>query len=168
MNCVAIDYPQPSEPGICCIVGFGNRCRRDDGVGPWIVEQLDRRPVRMDSVRLVSKHHLSPDLVEVLGGADRIILIDASVQMIDGGWHWEMVQPCEDLPLSLHLFNPGFMVYLLERVYGDRPEAWLISIQGELFGHGEGLSALTQKRAGEVMATLDAFLSKEGNYGHGA
>lgn len=166
MSCVATDNAAARKSGPCCIVGFGNVHRQDDGVGPWIVEQLRRRQAAgVDSVRLISGHHMDPNLVDDLCESDRIILIDASVRQVNGGWQWEAVEPIEAVPTSLHSCKPGFLLYLLERVYGNRPETWLISIQGESFGYGEGLSPSAEKRAGEVISALDAFLSKEGNYG---
>ena len=164
MSCVATDNATAREIRPCCIVGFGNVHRRDDGVGPWIIEQLSRRLDGVGSVRLISGHHLDPGIVDDLRDADLVIIIDASVRQLNSGWQWEVLEPRGDPPGSLHSYKPGFLLYLLERLYDDRPQAWLISIQGESFDYGEGLSQSVEQRADEVVSALDDFLSKEGKY----
>jgi hydrogenase maturation protease len=131
-----------------CIVGYGNPQRRDDGIGPSVVEGLTAALGGEEGVRILSLHQLDPDLIEELGDVEHLILVDASVEGSEGGVDWEEVVP--DLgamhPLSHHM-TPAFFLALWGALRGRSPRAWLVSVQGEDFGLGEGLSPRAQGRA---------------------
>ena len=168
MNCAAIDRSPAPRPGPCVVLGFGNAFRRDDGLGPWIIGRLEERLGGRPGVRLATGFHFDPGLVDDLSEADRVVLIDACVQELPGGWTWEELEPRRDAPTFLHSCQPGFLLWLLEQVYDRRPQAWLISVQGDSFEHGRGLSPRAEQRALEVISALEDFLAKEERYGRRA
>jgi len=158
--------PDLTAPGLCCIVGYGNRHRRDDGLGPRVVAMLDEALEVKERVRLLTRHQLEPDLVEELQKAGLIILVDASAEPLPGGWSWTEIDPQPGAwPHLTHTFGPGFLIGLVDLLYQRRPPAWLVSIQGDDFSFGEGLSPGAEGRASQVAAALAEFLGRK-KYGH--
>ncbi|MEM2983413.1 MAG: hypothetical protein QXH17_09670, partial [Candidatus Bathyarchaeia archaeon] len=54
-----------------------------------------------------------------------------------------------------------FILGLLKSIYRKMPRSWLISIQGEDFDFGEGLSVLAEERAEKVASGIYSFLENE-------
>ena len=163
ISCDEIRQCLAHAPGSLCIVGYGNRERRDDGVGPWVVDELQERPAMAGKVRLLARPQLEPDLLEDLSQAELVILVDASVECHEGGIRWTRIDPGKwRQPFLTHSLEPAFLLNLMEAVHQRSPATWLVSIQGEDFGHGEGLSLPTQERARKVIADLVKMIAEEG------
>ncbi|MBF0497538.1 MAG: hydrogenase maturation protease [Deltaproteobacteria bacterium] len=151
------------EPGTCAIVGYGNPQRRDDGLGPYVVAQVRQTLKETDRVHFFDCHQLTPELVEDLQEADLVILVDATVDHLETGWQRKRVMPdCfQAPPLMTHSVSPRFLLGLLGLLYRRYPPAWLVSIQGDNFGFGEGLSSAAKTRAHRAVSDLIALVTKE-------
>ena len=144
------------------VVGYGNTQRRDDGIGPYIVNQL--QPIFKDrkSVHLLVRHQLEPDIIDMLKRADILLFVDASVDVLAGGSHWVEVQPqLNAMPFLIHQVAPAFILGLLQGLYNRVPKTWLVSIEGNDFGFGNGLSPDAQKRAMQVIGEITSFILTE-------
>lgn len=144
------------------IIGYGNPQRRDDGIGSCIVERL--RCILMDEEKITVRavHQLDPVLMEELQSADRIFLVDATVDELEDGWQRVRVRPeSGGLPYSLHHLRPALLLGLLQSLYKKCPETWLVSVQGSDFGFGEGLSGEAEDRAEKASSAIAAFLAME-------
>ncbi|MGD8563466.1 MAG: hydrogenase maturation protease [Desulfarculaceae bacterium] len=148
--------------GPMCIVGYGNRGRRDDGVGPWVVERLNRLLPSCQGVRLLARTQLEPDLLEEMGQAKALILLDASAVPLQGGISWTRIHTEEArAPFLIHSLNPASLLGLMGLMQQRPPATWLVSIQGGEFGLGEGLSRATEQRARRVTADLYKIVAGE-------
>lgn len=144
------------------IVGYGNPHRRDDGIGSYVVKGLGRLLGFRRECRLLSLLELNPDLAEDLRDAHSIVLVDASAEYIEGGWCWARVRPERGhLPYLTHHTSPPFLLWLFQAMYHACPATWLVSVQGEDFGFGEGLCPDTEKRAKAVILDLARSISQE-------
>jgi len=133
------------------VIGIGNRLRRDDGIGPALVESLGRRP----GVEHHAVYQLTPDLVSRVGEADRVLFVDAA---IDGHeLRLDRLAPSEARGLG-HALMPGAVLHLAARLYGVAPPAWLLSVPGRDFEIGEELSPEATARLPEAMRRLEAWL----------
>jgi len=162
MNCKGIEKvccSQRSSP-VLWIIGYGNPQRRDDGIGPYVIERLRKRLVGRTGIRLISRHQLEPELMEDLRGADAVILVDASVgRSFLGGWEWSELEPDRgDTHYLSHHMKPSFLLGLMEMAYGSSPTGWLVSIQGDDFGLGEGLTPRARRRAREASDAILRFV----------
>ena len=145
----------------CWIVGYGNRQRRDDGVGPYVVEKLRAVLSQKKRVCLLTLSQLSADLVGDLHQADRILFIDASINELKDGRKWCKLNPeMQALPYLTHHIRPAFLLGLMQTLYGRRACAWLISIHGSDFGFGEGLSPEAARAADRVVLDILAFIRR--------
>ena len=122
------------------IIGYGNRHRRDDGAGRYVARQLMPRYAAVESVHIRSLHQLGPELAEDLQAATRIIFIDAILGAQSGYGRWQRVQPVADMEGISHGLTADILIGLTELIYNRCPPAWMVSIPGEDFSFGEGLS----------------------------
>ncbi|MFM7313194.1 MAG: hypothetical protein ACKO0M_08520 [Cyanobium sp.] len=86
----------PIEAPQALVIGIGNRLRGDDGVGFWLAERAEglQLPVKVKAV-----HQLTPELVDDLAGAARVLFIDA---WIVGGRLAERTPAAADVPGTAH------------------------------------------------------------------
>jgi Ni,Fe-hydrogenase maturation factor len=109
-----------------------------------------------------SLHQLDPVLVDELQTAELIILVDATVEDIEGGVCWTKVRPgIEISSLGTHHLKPSTLLSLLEAFYHRSPLTWLVSVQGSDFGFGEGLSPETKEKADRSRVEIARFCKKK-------
>ena len=148
------------------IVGCGNPQRKDDGIGPYIVERLaeilgDRR-----EIRFLTCHQLGPELLDAFKVADCVIVIDAAAEPIEDGWGLTEIEPdLETFSFTTHFIHPAFLLALTDSMYGKRLKMWVLSIQGDDFGFGEKLTAIALERAEEVISRVSSSVC--GGYRNG-
>jgi len=144
------------------IIGYGNPHRRDDGIGPCVIEQLHLHLGARPGVALRSHHQLDPVVAEEIEGAEVLILVDATVEPLERGLRWVRVQPKRDvLPWGTHHLQASVFAGLLEALHRRPPVMWLVSVQGSDFGFGEGLSPEAQEKAEEASREIIEFCSRE-------
>lgn len=147
----------------CWIIGYGNPQRRDDGIGPFVVDRLKGVLKHKKGVRLSAFPQLEADLVEELCEAERILFVDATVENLDGGRTWGRVSPeTRNRPYLTHHVQPSYLLGLIQALYHRSPPAWLVSIQGHDFGFGEGLSPGAEKSAEDVGGEILQFIEEKG------
>ena len=141
------------------IIGYGNPQRRDDGIGPYIVKWLQALFEHRRDVHLLVLHQLEPDVIDALKNAYTILFVDTTVEMLAEGRHWAEIQPeIKALPCLIHQVAPSFILGLLQCLYRRNPAAWMVSIQGDDFSFGSGLSSGAQKRAEQVIGEIAGFV----------
>jgi hydrogenase maturation protease len=146
----------------CWIVGYGNRERRDDGVGPILVERLNRFFEPAKGINLLAVPQLTADLVEELKNAERILFVDAALDDSAHRRTWRrVVADTRRLPYLTHHVQPAHLLGLLKMLYRRSVFAWLISVCGSDFEFGEGLSPKTARAAAEVEQEIIAFVCRD-------
>ncbi len=140
------------------VIGYGNNLRRDDGAGLVSAEMLvtawqgDGLPVMH-----ISAHQLDPELADDIArsGADIIVFIDAAVVGEPDSAAIEMKQmvSSQDSPSLGHHLTPAAVMLYATELYSYQGNAWLITIPGFDFGHGEELSERCQ-------ALIDDFATR--------
>ena len=144
------------------IIGYGNPQRRDDGIGPHIVNRLQPLLKHRKDVHLLALHQLEPDIIDTLKSADTIVFVDAAVEALTEGRDWVEVQPeLNSMPFLIHQSAPAFILGLLQCLYHRHPKAWMVSVAGADFGFGSGLSSDARKRAEQVIGEIADFVLTE-------
>lgn len=136
------------------VIGVGNPYRADDGVGPAVVELLERRHV--EDVVLARSLGEATELIELWTGADLAILVDAVLAdpAHPGRVHRLVVRrpPAErGRAASSHGMDLGEAVELarvLDRLPG---ELVLYAVEVDRVGYGEGLTPAVAQAA-ELLA----------------
>jgi len=141
--------------GNLLVIGYGNTLRQDDGVGPYVAEQVAE--LGLPGVRTHVSAQLSPEHVELVNAARLVVFIDASqkpgrrVGLLPLG-------PSPSSQLTTHAAEPGTLLALARDLYGRVPEAWWVTIPAERLGFGEEFSPLAwlgvEAAIGEVTTLL--------------
>jgi hydrogenase maturation protease len=141
------------------IVGYGNPQRRDDGIGPYVASRLKDLLSSMQTLHVWPCHQLDPAMAEDLKEAGVVWFIDATVEPLVSGWQRSALHPSiEAWPYMVHDFEAPLLLGLMKAVYGRCPEAWMVSVQGDDFGFGEGLSDGARQRADEAVNAIAGFV----------
>lgn len=140
------------------LIGYGNLLRSDDGVGPAIVSRL--AAIFYDNPRgaFLAPHQLTPELAEDLAGAQRVVFVDATVELpagevgirrLDGA----SVQAAAVAPLGHHA-TPEALLALCYGLYGRAPCAWSIGVGVANLEVGDRLSPLVARAANRLCRRL--------------
>jgi hydrogenase maturation protease len=141
------------------IIGYGNPQRRDDGIGPHIVNRLQPLLKHRKDVHLLALHQLEPDIIDTLKTADTLIFVDATREALTEGRDWLEIQPeLNTMPCLIHQVAPAFILGLLQCLYHRYPKAWMVSVEGTDFGFGNGLSPDARKGAEQVIGEITEFV----------
>jgi hydrogenase maturation protease len=130
------------------LLGIGNEYRRDDGIGSRIASLA-----RLEGFEVMTVMGITPELAETLCEYELVVFADAST-------HGEPVElkkilpRASNLPLFHQITCEGILA-LTEALYHKVPEAYLLSVRGYDFDHGEGLSQQAQKNLEQALERLE-------------
>jgi hydrogenase maturation protease len=134
------------------ILGYGNRSRTDDGVGWFVIEQLQK--LALPGVELLSSHQLDVDLAETISQHDIVIFVDAATPESRQSVTRTEVQADLQGHVVAHYLTPGDVLALCKSLYRSEPAGILFSIRGQDFGFGVSLSPATERAAREVVQQI--------------
>lgn len=143
------------------ILAYGNSLRRDDGAGFILAGTLEKLLSGTGmGVRRIDSHQLAPELALDIACDDvsAVIFIDTravSGTNDDGLVHIAPLAAAEIASPSLgHHFDAPVLLTYTKYLFNKEPQAWLITIPGVDFSHGEGLS----ETAGTALANATESL----------
>jgi hydrogenase maturation protease len=136
------------------IVAYGNPLRSDDGVGWIIADELHRRLASAE-VEVVRLQQLLPEVAESVSRAETAIFVDASREGEPGDIRCQLVaRPPVRVEFS-HQLSPAEVLGLACQLYGATPQAFCVTLRGECFEHGEGLSEKVAARLPLLAAEVE-------------
>jgi hydrogenase maturation protease len=127
------------------IVGYGNPLRGDDAFGYRAAERIPGA---------IAVHQLTPELMDPISRADRVIFLDATAE---GGEPGEIrrrpILPAEGGRPFTHHATPETLLAGARALYGRAPEAILITVTAATFDLSDTLSP-------EVEAALETIVTE--------
>jgi hydrogenase maturation protease len=137
------------------IVGVGNSLRRDDGAGLLLAALLHAAlEARGCAAELRLVPQLLPEMAEEIGelAPRALVLADCAAVDCAAGEQAGRFQPLVSSPgpqseeplLASHSLTPAKLLALAQRLYGFGGPAWLATVPGADFAHGEGVSAAAE------------------------
>jgi hydrogenase maturation protease len=124
------------------VVGVGNTLREDDGAGVVLAEhlhgELSRRGVRTQ-VRLVPQ--MLPELAAEIAELAPAILLITDCAVGDDLARLQPLLPAQTFAAGSHGLGAAQLLALAVRLYEFGGSAWMATVPGFNFAHGEGLSA---------------------------
>ena len=141
------------------IVGFGNSLRGDDGLGPYVVQQLALRGPESICIRVLLQ--LTPELAQDVARAELAIFVDADMSPAEG----VSIRAAKEsaVPAGLtHVAGVEALLGLAKLAYGKAPVAWIVSVAGYDFSFREGLSSLAQENARQATAKIEELIRESG------
>ena len=147
------------------VISLGNRLRKDDGVGPLIVEELRKNDIPVP-VTLFDAGSDAFTLLEHLSGSEPLVLIDAARMGKNPGDVVRLQLNDRSLSqmdriISLHGF--GFAdVYRMARGIGRVADCTFIGIEPKSIDFGESLSDEVRASVPAIMQMVMEEASKHG------
>jgi hydrogenase maturation protease len=149
-----LDKPGPLR---ILILGYGNPGRQDDGLGPDIVEELEK--LSLPGLTLEADYQLSIEHAADLGQADRVIFVDAAVNGPEP-FQLKRLDALRSIEFTSHALGPESVLAICEDTYQWRPEALLIAVRGYSFEFAEGLTEKARKNKGEALELIKLLIDQ--------
>jgi hydrogenase maturation protease len=134
-------------PEAVLVIAWGNPLREDDGVAWHVLEALrglQPRPF-IPPMRLRHAHQLAPEMAECVSRAAGVVFVDARRDGAPGEVRCEPVAPAAGANPLAHSVSPQTLLLYAESLFGRAPQAAVVSVTGERFGLGEGLSPVARR-----------------------
>ena len=141
------------------IIGYGNPLRSDDVAGRRVAEELSHSPLP-DGVDVITQHQLTPELASYVSQADLVLFLDSTQDGTPGEISYEIVKRNSTSTSSSHEFSPSSILSFSEELYGRSPQAFLVSICGKCFDHGESLSPEVESNLPRMRALVLELINK--------
>ena len=156
------------------IIGYGNPDREDDGVAWHILNSLATRlGLPVPSQDIDSLHHLEkapdllcvlqldPDMAEVIADYDRVCFVDAHTGAFQEDIRFEWIEGEYRSSPFTHHTTPQTCLMLAETLFGQAPQAIVVSVKGYQFGFSHELSIETAAFAKAATDRIFAWLSSD-------
>jgi len=126
------------------VFGYGNLSRGDDAVGPLLLEYLESH-ADLSQIELLTDFQLQIEHALDLAARQLVLFVDASVSCREA-FELTELKPQRDNSYTSHAMSPAALLHVYTTLYRQPlPPAFLLSIRGESFELGEGLSADTAR-----------------------
>ncbi len=129
-------------------IGIGNTGRSDDGLGWAFIEHLTREGIPGDKV---CRYQLQIEDADLLRSYDQVIFVDASHEALPEGYVFHRIGPRDEVTFTTHALPPESVLALCRDVYAHKPGAWLLAIEGCIWGIGDELSPGAKKNLSAVL-----------------
>jgi len=155
------------------LFGYGNLSRGDDALGPLFLETIENsvKPV-LQSVEILCDFQLQIEHALDLENRELVLFVDASVACVNAFDFVELV-PARDDSYTTHAMSPAAVLAVYKNIKKQvPPPCFLLSIKGESFELGEGLSTAAKqhlvaacKFGEELLAHLNSFTWRQRTQG---
>lgn len=142
------------------VIGYGNVYCRDDGVGYYVVnalrERLGIRELQPDEdgldelgkdVDTLLVHQLVPEIASVIARYHTVVFVDAHTGIIPEEIRVVPVREEYVFHAVTHHMGPGMLLAVARKTQGAAPPGYLVSIKGDDFNFGLGLTDACRTRA---------------------
>ena len=143
------------------IFGYGNLSRGDDALGPLLLDYVEKH-VNLDGIEILTDFQLQVEHVLDLENRELVLFVDASVACAKG-FEFKEIAPVRDTSYTTHAMSPSAVLDVYREIKKQTPPpCFLLSITGESFELGEGLSetakahlAQASRYTEQLLRTLD-------------
>jgi len=139
------------------VFGYGNLSRGDDALGPLLLEYIENN-ISLDDIEIQTDFQLQIEHALDLENRQFILFIDASVDCNKACDLSELI-PARDNSYTSHAMNPSAVLAVYQEIKNQTPPpCFLLSIKGESFELGEGLSANAKDNLVQACRLIDQLL----------
>jgi Ni,Fe-hydrogenase maturation factor len=154
----------PARKSMILLIAYGNSLRRDEGAGFVLADILETLLLETGvGVERIDSRHLTPELVLDVAGENVLAVAFVDTRAVSTPIEEPWVQVERIVPAEISSAGPGpcldpcELLACASFLFKKAPPAWLISIPGVDFGHGEGLSEITQQAIENGKEDLKSF-----------
>jgi hydrogenase maturation protease len=130
------------------LIGIGNNCRGDDGLGWKFIELVES--MGLDFISHEYRYQLQVEDAALISEYEVVYFVDASYEKMDKGFE---LRPCiafDEEQVSSHAQSPGAILRLANDLYQKFPEAWILAIGGESWEIQTSLSETAERNLVEA------------------
>lgn len=122
------------------LFGYGNPSCGDDALGPLLLEYIENH-VDLVAIELLVDFQLQIEHALDLENRSLVLFVDASFSAASA-FEFSELAPAKDGSYTSHAMSPSALMDVYREIKQQiPPPCFLLSIRGEKFGLGEGLSA---------------------------
>ena len=126
------------------LFGIGNAGRSDDGLGWAFLDRIQQEPGFAGWVEY--RYQLQVEDAALVRDAERVIFIDSYKGELPGGFQWKPCEPSEDFQFTTHVLPPRGVMHFCQELYGRKPRADILMIQGTRWDLQLGMSPEAERR----------------------
>lgn len=140
------------------IIGIGNESKGDDGLGWAFVDLISKK---YPDFTIQYNYQLGPEDAEIISQYNWVLIVDASYNQFDRGFHLSKLVPSDTVEIFTHSMRPDQLLFLSNQIFDKLPKVWLLEISGYKFEFGttisnEAISNLHKSEAAfQHLKTLD-------------
>ncbi|MEZ4556762.1 MAG: hydrogenase maturation protease [Caldilineaceae bacterium] len=155
---MAADLNRVASTSSWLVIGYGNSLRRDDGAGLLLAASVAADMAAAGvPVRLVQVQQLAPELAEEIAAphVGGVIFVDTTpARAADDTLQITPLgeEDAATAQSSSHHVGPGLLLRMAAQLFGHAPAAWLVTVPGWDFDHGEALSPSTRAQLARAAA----------------
>jgi hydrogenase maturation protease len=139
------------------VLGYGNLSRGDDALGPLLLEYVENN-ISLDNIEIQTDFQLQIEHALDLENRQIILFVDASVECNKAFDLGELL-PARDNSYTSHAMSPSAVLAVYQEIKKQTPPpCFLLSIKGESFELGEGLSANAKDNLVQACRLIDQLL----------
>ena len=146
------------------LFGYGNLSRGDDALGPLLLEYVEGA-VCLDTIEILTDFQLQIEHALDLENRKLVLFVDASVSCVNA-FDFAVLTPARDKSYTTHAMSPSAVLDVYQGIKKQTPPpCFLLSIKGEKFELGEGLSTNAEQHlaqacqfAGQLLGNLDSAI----------
>lgn len=121
------------------VFGYGNLSRGDDALGPLLLEYVENN-IELKDIELQTDFQLQIENALDLENRQLVLFVDASVSC-ENAYDFYELTPARDNSYTTHAMSPSAVLAVYQDIKKQTPPpCFLLSIKGESFELGEGLS----------------------------
>ncbi|MDD5276133.1 MAG: hydrogenase maturation protease [Methylovulum sp.] len=142
------------------VFGYGNLSRGDDALGPLVLEHIKEHAKHvLPAVDMLSDFQLQIEHALDLENRELVLFVDASVAC-KNAFDFTELTPARDKSYTTHAMSPAAVLAVYQDIKKQPPPpCFLLSIKGEKFELGEGLSANAEQHLAEACQFIGELLS---------
>jgi hydrogenase maturation protease len=145
------------------IVAYGNPMRSDDGVA-WHAADALASKFPESYIEILRLHQLTPELADTARNFRCVIFVDAAscddpLNKPGAIWVAEIRGAAEPARFS-HVLSPQKVLDLAVQLYGASPRAFVITVAGDNFNHGNSLSPAVAAALPELLAQISVLVKQ--------
>lgn len=139
------------------VIGIGNTGRGDDGLGWLFAEAFERAAGGAADVEF--RYQLQVEDAELIANYAKVVFVDARSVGAAEPFLFQRLQPRESVRFTTHSVDPASVAALAGTLYGACPDCRLLTIYGNSYGLGIGIS---KTAAASLRAATEEFCSDGG------
>ena len=143
------------------IIGYGNPSRGDDALGYYAAQSLSEL-VKDEKIKIITCHQLTPELAAEVARFEKVIFIDASIGEQPGILRVTKIAHTQTAKsIFSHQLDPESILACSQALYGQVPEAYLVTITANSFEYIEDLSVAVRNRLPELTDAIYQLIGFE-------